>query len=384
MVSGMLKNLHYPINENENIVYPNNTNCSINLVNSILKHYTIKHFHSTLEIMDELLANEYKHIFLIILDGLGNKVIENNLTSDSFMLTKRLMKISAVYPCTTVAATTAIQTGKFPLENGWLGWHQYFATLDKDVTLFTNTEYYSGETCTTINIANDLLPYVEITDLIAKSGIKTSSIFPSFKEGGAEDFDEVVARIKMIAKEKEKSFTYVYWNEPDKTMHDDGCYGENTKQVIQTLDRQLKILSEEISSDSLLIITPDHGMIDVDEIDLNDYPDLLACLKRNPSIEPRCSSFYVKDECHEEFVSIFKREFKDFVLFDKKSLIASKIFGEGLAHPVFSDIVGDYVAMAYGNRMFIHETAYAHHFKAHHAGLTENEMSIPLIVAAKK
>lgn len=380
----MLKNLRYPINDNESIVYPNNSNCSINLVNSILKHYTNKHFHSTLEIMDEVLTKEYKHIFLIILDGLGNKVIENNLADNSFMLSKRIAKISAVYPCTTVAATTALQAGKFPIENGWLGWHQYFKSLDKDITLFTNTEYYSGKTFTELNVANDVIPYTEIIDIIARSGVKTSSIFPSFKEGGAENFDEVISRIKVIAEEKDNSFTYVYWNEPDKTMHDDGCYGESTKQVIQTLDQQLKNLSEEILSDTLLIITPDHGMIDVDEIDLNDHPELLACLKRNPSIEPRCSNFYVKDECHEEFVSIFEREFKDFVLFDKASLIASKIFGEGLAHPVLSDIVGDYVAMAYGNRMFIHETAYSHNFKAHHAGLTENEMSIPLIVATKK
>jgi predicted AlkP superfamily pyrophosphatase or phosphodiesterase len=41
----------------------------------------------------------------------------------------KLMTIHSVNPATTVACTSALLTGKNPIENGWLGWSLYLERL---------------------------------------------------------------------------------------------------------------------------------------------------------------------------------------------------------------------------------------------------------------
>jgi len=364
----------------KNIVFPNYQNSSVNLVNSILKYYKCDNYHSTLPQVDKLLANNYQHLFLIVLDGMGSCIIENNLPVNSFLRKNRLFDYSAVYPCTTVAATTALQSGLTPLETGWIGWHQYFPELSEDVVLFLNTINATGKVAADFNVADKYLPYKHICDLIKKDGsVETSVIFPSFRPNGVEDFHELCQRIAMISKQDQNTFTYVYWTQPDATMHKYGCYASETKAVLTDIDQELAALSQQLDNDSLLLITPDHGMIDVEEIDLKDHPYLTACCYRHQTIEPRCNSFYVIEDKKEAFCKYFSENFQDFILYSKQEVLAKQLFGLGEPHPMLNEMLGDYFGIAVGKRIIKHESDHLFVFKAHHAGLTADEMIIPLI-----
>ena len=63
---------------------PDFNNCILNVTASIMKKYQVKSKFSTISIIDEKIMNS-KHIFLIILDGLGKNIIENNLDENSFI-----------------------------------------------------------------------------------------------------------------------------------------------------------------------------------------------------------------------------------------------------------------------------------------------------------
>ena len=57
--------------------------------------------------------------------------------------------------------------------------------------------------------------------------------------------------------------------------------------------------------------------------------------------------------------------------------------GEGPMHHKFREFLGDYMALATGNRILQYQTPDgidSVEFKAHHAGLTQNEMIVPMIV----
>ena len=57
--------------------------------------------------------------------------------------------------------------------------------------------------------------------------------------------------------------------------------------------------------------------------------------------------------------------------------------GEGPMHPKFREFLGDYMALATGDRILQYQTPDgidSVEFKAHHAGLTPKEMLVPLIV----
>ena len=57
-----------------------------NLSCSILKHFNVIPKHESINEIDEiLLKNKKKNIITILLDGLGSKVLEENLHTDSFL-----------------------------------------------------------------------------------------------------------------------------------------------------------------------------------------------------------------------------------------------------------------------------------------------------------
>ena len=102
-------------------------------------------------------------------------------------------------------------------------------------------------------------------------------------------------------------------------------------------------------------------------------------LKRMPSIEPRATTFFVKDNRHEEFLKLFKKYFKkDFVLLTKEELLTSNLLGFGKSHPLINDFLGDYLSIAINNKMF--KFLETKHYVAHHAGLTKAELEVPLIL----
>ena len=101
-------------------------------------------------------------------------------------------------------------------------------------------------------------------------------------------------------------------------------------------------------------------------------------LVRAPSIEPRAISFYVKDEYKSVFADEFNRLFGgDYMLFTRQQVFEKQIFGTGEPHKNLTGI-GDFVVAAVGSRtLFWDKTAKP--FKSHHAGMSREEMMIPLI-----
>ena len=114
---------------------------------------------------------------------------------------------------------------------------------------------------------------------------------------------------------------------------------------------------------------------------LTDYPKLCECLLRLPSIEPRALNFFIKPGMEEQFVSEFNRRFSEkFRLFTKAEVLENKLFGRGAEHPAFRDMLGDYLAVATGDLCIYNTREEADFFIGAHAGLTAEEMTIPLIL----
>ena len=106
-------------------------------------------------------------------------------------------------------------------------------------------------------------------------------------------------------------------------------------------------------------------------------------LERIPSIEQRAISFKVKKEYLEEFKNKFNELLgKYFSFYDKEDIISSKLFGEGTPNELFNDAIGDYIAIAENsNKCLIIDDDDI--LNSQHAGYTDDEIYIPLIVIDK-
>ena len=361
------------------ICYPDYENCITNLGCSILKEFGIKYDSgSSLEICDNLFKKNYKNIVLLLLDGMGKCIIDNNLSNDGFFASHMVSTYSSVFPPTTVAATTSIDSGKHPVEHSWLGWDCYFKAIDKNVTIFTNLESGTNKPAADFHVARKYCPYESIVSKINTAGGQAYYSTPFIKPY-PNTFDSICSRIKELCELDGKKYIYAYWNEPDYTMHEKGCFCEESKSILINIEKTVQDLCNNLE-DTLLIVTADHGLIDSKGVTLEDYPELLECFVRMPSIEPRALNFFVKKEMTQQFKNIFNKEFgSKFLLLTKEELRKRNLFGNGTEHPKFNDMLGDFLAVAIDDLSIFNTREEKEFFIAMHAGLTEDEMIIPLI-----
>ena len=189
--------------------------------------------------------------------------------------------------------------------------------------------------------------------------------------------------MEELCKAPEKKFIYAYWSEPDSTMH---LYGPTSKEaydVVTGLEKKVEEFSSKLS-DTLLLITADHSQIESTNYCIRDYPEIMKCLVRMPAIEPRTLNFFVKDEYKDEFPKLFMETFKDkFLLLTRDAIIGQQLFGTGREHELFRDTLGDYIAISVADVSVFVTHKEAEMLSGGHAGLTKEEMEIPLIAVVK-
>lgn len=380
------------------IKYPDYDNCIAGIPNSVLKSMGLEPGRRTLELLDEHLeGRSYENVVVILLDGMGKNIMDADLSKDGFFALHLAGTFSSTFPPTTVAATTSIQSGMEPCEHGWLGWDCYYPQIDKNVTVFLNKETGTDEQAEDYNVAWKYCGYESAVDRLAGAGIQAYNAMP-FLEPFPDTFEKICDRIAKLCEKPGRKYIYSYWREPDHLMHEKGCFGKDAEELLGGLEAQVKELCERISSSkaaknrciknesekgggTLVIVTADHGHIDTKGVALIDYPKICECLTRLPSIEPRALNFFIKPEMEEQFVSEFNRRFSDmFMLFTKAEVLEKKLFGRSAEHPAFRDMLGDYLAVATGDLCIYNTREEADFFIGAHAGLTEDEMTIPLIL----
>ena len=360
--------------------------CLTNLACSIRKYFELDYNHKTINYIDKLLEKENpKNVILILLDGMGSKILNKHLDKDSFFIKNKYKDITTVFPATTTAATTSIRTGLNPVEHGWLGWNMYIKSIDKIITLFRDREKNKNEVSNEFLSIKYKLNRNLISDEINNKGkYKAYELFP-FENDNAivyKDLDDMLDKTLNLSKTDEKKYIYLYNDEPDYTMHQFGNDSKEANILIKERNDKIEEFCNKLD-DSIVFIIADHGHINVDNLFLNNYPEIMNMLDRNISIEQRACSFKVKEEYKNDFEEIFNKNLgKYFDLYTKEEIINSKLFGDGKEHELFDEALGDYIAIAENSNKCLLEEG-DDILKSHHAGYTDDEVYIPLIIIKK-
>lgn len=364
------------------IKYPNYDRSILSIASSVLNHFGVKDCqHKTLPEFDKLLKKAYKNIIVILFDGLGTSTLNYHLKENDFLRKHYLTDISSVFPSTTVAATTSILSGYSPLECGWLGWDLYFEEIGENVAVFRNTLQENGEPAADYNVAWKYIPYKRIFERIEEVNGKGSAYCVSpFSKYHSKSVHDICKVIKRLSRKRQKKYIYSYWYQPDKAMHDYGVKSRQTHEQILLINKEIERLCKQLKN-SLVIITADHGLCDSVNLFLEDYPELYNMLKIPPSIEPgRAMSLFVKDGLQDAFKNEFNKHFCDsFILKTKEEVFSENIFGYGEPHPRTHGFIGDFLAIATTEKTLF-TAREEHEFIGVHAGLTEEEMTVPFIV----
>lgn len=368
------------------ITYPNYDRSILSIASSVLNHFGVKDCqHKTLPEFDKLLEKDYKSIVVMLFDGLGVSAIYEHLNENDFLRKHFVCPISSVFPSTTVAATTSIESGYSPVETAWLGWDLYFDEIGENVAVFRNALQKNGKPAANYNVAWKYIPYKRIFERIEEINGKGSAVYVSpFSKHHIKSVPHICKTVKRLSRKRKKKYIYTYWHQPDGAMHGHGVTSQEAHEQILHINREVEKLCGKLEN-SLIIITADHGLCDSVNEYLEDYPNLFSMLKIPPSIEPsRALSLFVKDGLQKEFEREFNKLFGDnFRLVPKEEVFAENLLGFGKPHPRTYDFVGDFLAVATGEKSLFIERE-EHEFVGVHAGLTEEEMIVPFIAIETK
>lgn len=369
----------------KHFIKPNWKKSNLNISATLAEFLGAPNTHATLPILKRELKNGYKNIVFICLDGLGINPIKINLNKNSLLRKNIKQTLTSTFPSTTTNATTSLTCNKLPLEHGWLGWSLHFNEIGKNIDIYLHTDSQTGEKIDYIYpIADNSNCYFDN----ANTDYEITPIMPNYvqtkseaKKIVIETETELCDAIKKVCSKKGKQFIYAYLPEPDSTMHKFGVSNTEAKLKIENINKEIEKLYNSLT-DSLIIITADHGQIDVtDYIEFYKDKQINNLLAHTPFLDARTPAFIVKKGKEKQFEKLFKEKYgKDFKLFKSKRLIQQNYFGN-IGN--YGHLLGNYIAIGtYTHKQFI---AYENmpRFKGHHTSLTE-EMQVPLIILTKK
>jgi hypothetical protein len=365
----------------------------INLVASLVEACGGAPRHPPLVSLPVPQLREARNIVFLIVDGLGDNYLQANGTGRNLARHRR-GAISAVFPSTTASAITTSFTGATPLEHGLTGWFTYFseaACVGAPLPFRRRGEKASlGIAPERIFTERSLFDTLDTRSVVVSYRPIIDSMYNVHHCGRAERqayddlqgfIDRTVAAVKSGAQRK---FVYAYWPEFDALSHQHGVASTEVRAHFDALDAAFgELLARLAGSDTLLVLTADHGFIDSPPEESIELPAPLAAMLRFPLCGERRVAF-----CHVHEARKFAEQAKEVFagradVRPSRELMDDGWFGTGRAHPHFAERIGD-VALVMRGRGTVKDwvTGEPRHLHiGNHGGASEDEMDIPLVVA---
>ncbi len=358
-------------------------------------------------------------VVLLAVDGLGYDMWSDNADSGFLRAFKRrgsVVPITTVFPSTTAAAITTINTGLTPLQHGLLEWTLYLEEIG--MTIHTLPFTALNKTRDQLH-AKGIDPKIlyrgrTVYQAMKREGISSATLqskhligtaYNTLMQKGSEPMaytspiDMAIKLRKSLENPKGPSYINAYLEMVDSTTHAYGPYTEESREEISllfhTLERLLlRRISRSTAKKTLLLITADHGHINTDPRKttyLNKYRELAgyyALGKKGgripPTGGPRDVFLHIKngslDYAHEYLSEKLGKKAR---IMQLGEIMEKGLFGRGRPNRMFYKRLGNLLLLPYGNNTIWHE-----HIKGiknrnigHHGGMSRNEMLIPLAAA---
>ena len=362
-------------------MFTNYQDCVLNYVASVRQYLNLESAYQPNAAFSQYLQDKQpKQIIMLLIDGMGSRLIERKLDKETFLRRNLFSETATVFPPTTTAATTSILNGRSPNMNAWLGWFQYYKEVKDIVIPFFGKGGYSHKEYGK-NFAWETIPTPNIIDELKARGIGAHDLYPAFREDGSSTIEEMVDHIVDDSFNSKDRFIYAYWDFYDSIMHDYGPDDELSDAYLMSINNLLENASKDLNQGTMLIVLADHGQIEVKkQIDVVDTP-LNQYLCRPTSLEARATAFYLKPGTNEMFEKTFKENYADdFILLTHQQVLDSHLFGDQQNHERFEELIGDYLAIAKNNTVFVYNfKGQGLANKGQHAGCHVDERMIPII-----
>lgn len=229
----------------------------------------------------QLVLPEADAYVVALVDGMGAALLQENAEYAPFLSSLNGMSASSEIPSTTATSLTSLGTGLTPAEHGMVGYTSRIPGTRRLLNALEWDKDVDPEEWQPLPTAFERLARAGVaTSVVGPKAYTTSGLTGVSQRGavylGADRFGERVAHTVRASSIK-PSVTYVYDGDLDWVGHRHGVDSPQWRAQLRLIDSSLEQLRAALPSHVRLLITGDHGMIDIPQqrkFDLDTVPGL--------------------------------------------------------------------------------------------------------------
>ena len=338
-------------------------------------------------------------VCLLLVDGLGWELLQANPISAPFLNSIAREPLTAGFPATTAASLSSLGIGVPPGEHGLVGYTMALPGYDRAFNALTWSLYGVGPRVDLVDelVPESFQPLPTLAERAGAAGMRIHHLGPAFHEwsgltraiGRGERFHpagslEAVAEGALRLLNAPRTFVFGYHPRVDAAGHVHGVASQAWKDELVAVDHAVRQLAEQLPPQTVLIVTGDHGMVDLrpeEKLDLADNPDLAAGV-RILGGEARARYVGTEPGATEDVLSAWRSKLGDRMwVWGKEEAIAIGLFGPRVTDRA-RERMGDIIAAAHARVGIVErnvDPAQAR-LNGHHGSVTPAEQLVPLLV----
>jgi len=329
---------------------------------------------------------------VVLVDGLGYDLLRQRSGHAPFLrgLLPAARRLAAGFPSTTATSMGSFGTGLPPGAHGLVGYEVLVPGEDR---LLNELSWENGPD------PRRWQPRQTVFERVAADDVAVTRIGPGFFDGSgltnaalrggsftaAASLDARVDAAVSAARRGDRSLVYLYWGELDKVGHVHGCQSWEWGDELELIDRAMGRLVASVPSDTAVIITADHGMVDAPHalrIDLAHDGELAAGV-RHVGGEFRAPQLYCEEGAAPDVLATWRERVGERArVLSRSEAIAQGWFGP--VDPHVLERIGHVVVAMRDNFAIVDSRTARPELLALlglHGSLTHEEVSIPLLHA---
>ena len=206
-----------------------------------------------------------RQVVLLILDGLGWNQLQQRISICPTLASMSGRSITTIAPTTTVSALTSITTGLAPGEHGLVGYRMNMGGRVMQM-LRWGDEKGDLRRMYPPDVIQQCPPFMgAVVPVLSKSELEGSAFTEAHLRGaracGWRSVSSIAVQVRDLLNHGH-SFIYAYYDGVDKIAHERG-FGEYYDAELRQADRLVADIASVLVSGSILLVTADHGQVEV-------------------------------------------------------------------------------------------------------------------------
>ena len=325
---------------------------------------------------------------VLLVDGLGQTLLDEHAEAAPFLSSLQgVDDVVCGIPSTTVTSLTSLGTGLSAGVHGMVG----YTSRVPATGLRLNSLKWDQPVDPVV-----WQPHPTVLEMLQGGGIAASSVNDGkFIDTGLtlcsqrgvpfHGVSSVWERLDVIVEVIEsapRAVTYAYESRLDHAGHAKGCGSADWRAMLSTIDGEVADLRRELPADAVLIVTADHGMIDLpmeDRFDVDQQPGLLDEVDLLAG-EARFRHLYTRAGAATDVAARWTE------MLGNRAVVRTQQGIEDWFGPIAPDVrprIGDVVVASLGDFAVFSSSEFAIEMKmtGFHGSITEAELRIPVLVA---